>query len=69
MCDKITVDVLEHDKGWVECWQCLKCGKLFPLCYLSCPYCDPNKGRESITYETCNYESSGDKEDNRQLDC
>ena len=69
MCDKITVDVLEHDKGWIECWQCMKCGKLFPLHYLSCPYCDPNKGRSSVTCEIYDYESSGDKEDNRQLDC
>lgn len=69
MCDKITVDVLDYNKGWIEHWQCLKCGKLFPLHYLSCPYCDPNKGRASITYETCNYESCGDKEDNRQVDC
>lgn len=44
MCDKITIDVFEYDKGWVEYWQCLKCNKLFPLYYLSCLYCDPNKG-------------------------
>lgn len=70
MCDKITVDILDYNKGWIEYWQCVKCGKLFPLYYLSCPYCDPNKGQASVTVNTINdYDTEGDKGEDRQLDC
>lgn len=69
MFDKITIDYFDPYKGWVELWQCTRCGKLFPLYYLSCPYCDPPKGCASITCEIFDYEQNRNKEEDRQLDC
>lgn len=49
--NKTTVDVLDPNVGWVECWKCLLCDKLFPLMLSECPHCGGEKQENQLKCE------------------